>query len=140
MSKTSWSDEDLESLCNPNNHKIYFDGFEYWWQHKIHGNTWEIHSVQPYDTWRKPYGYIKFWLAKYAKELSERRVRDATSISDTMMMHDEVLKIAKSSKKTKYKIRAILDLDPDAGITYISNVLQISRQSVHKHVADKTRK
>ena len=37
MNKTSWSDQDLESLCLPENHKITFDGFEYWWYHKLHG-------------------------------------------------------------------------------------------------------
>jgi len=133
MSKTSWSDEDLESLCNPNNHKIYFDGFEYWWQHKIHGNKWETHSIQPYDNWKKPYGHIKYWLAKYAKELADRRVNDAKSIFDTMKIHDQIMEIAKSNIKTKNKINAIRNLMPDAEITYMSNVLNISRQAVHKH-------
>ena len=45
MNITSWSDQDLESLCLPENHKITFDGYEYWWYHKMETNGSYITST-----------------------------------------------------------------------------------------------
>jgi hypothetical protein len=39
---TSWSDEDLEKLSNPNNHRIRWDNIEYHWEHKINGHKWNL--------------------------------------------------------------------------------------------------
>ena len=134
MNITSWSNQDLKALCNPNNHKIMYDGFEYWWLHKIHGNKWELHSIKGYTNWKKPYGYIKFWLHKYANELAERRVEESLSILDEMLLHDKLLKIARGNMKTKRKIQEIISMFPKADVTYIAALLNISRQAIYRHL------
>ena len=46
---TSWSDEDLEKLSNPNNHRIRWDNIEYHWEHKINGYKWETHCIDSFE-------------------------------------------------------------------------------------------
>jgi len=111
-----------------------YDGFEYWWFHKIHGNKWELHHIKGYSNWKKPYGHIKFWLHKYAKELAERHVEESLSILHDMLLHDKLLKIARGNMKTKRKIQEILSMSPGVDITYLAALLNISRQAIYRHL------
>jgi len=139
MNVTSWSNEELELLCKPENHKITFDGFEFWWYHKIHGNKWDLHYIEGFEDWKKPYSWIQTWLYKWSKELTDRRVKAASSYFIKMKKNLEatkqVIDISNNKKlKTKQKIKMIQKLLPNESITYIANVLKISRQAVHRHL------
>ena len=139
MNITSWSNKDLESLCNPENHKITFDGFEFWWYHKIHGNKWDLHYVNGFKDWKKPYSWLKENLYKWSKELTDRKVKDASSYFYEMKKNLEatkqVMDISKDPKlKTKVKIKMIQELLPSESVTYIAKVLNISRQAIHRHL------
>lgn len=136
---TSWTDEQLEILCKPENHKITFDGYEYFWYHKLNGNKWEIHSVYSFDDWKKPYSWMKWALGAWAKELAQRR-KDASNahFKDMKSYLDKVEQarlIASDSKlKTKYKIAKIQELLPKESITFVASMLNLSRQAIHKHL------
>ncbi len=139
MNVTSWSNEELELLCKPENHKITFDGFEFWWYHKIHGNKWDLHYIEGFEDWKKPYSWIQTWLYKWSKELTDRRVKAASSYFIKMKKNLEatkqVIDISNNKKlKTKQKIKMIQKLLPNESITYIANVLKISRQAIHRHL------
>ena len=139
MNVTSWSNEELELLCKPENHKITFNGFEFWWYHKIHGNKWELHYIEGFEDWKKPYSWIQTWLYKWSKELTDRKVKAASSYFIKMKKNLEatkqVIDISNNKKlKTKQKIKMIQKLLPNESITYIANVLKISRQAVHRHL------
>ena len=134
MNITSWSDQDLKALCDPKNHKIVYDGYDYWWHHKIQGNKWELHSVKGYANWKTHYSHIKYWLYKYAQELSNRRLEESNDILNDMMLHDRLLVIAKGNMKTKRKIQEILSISPEAEVTYIAALLNVSRQAIHRHL------
>lgn len=139
MNITSWSDEELELLCKPENHKITFDGFEFWWYHKIHGNKWDLHSIKGFEDWKKPYSYLQAWLYKWSKELTERRVKAASSyfyeMKKSLEATKKVMDISNNPKlKTKVKIKMIQELLPNESITYIAKVLNLSRQAIHRHL------
>lgn len=139
MNITSWSNEELELLCKPENHKITFDGFEFWWYHKIHGNKWSLHYIEGFKDWKKPYSWLQTRLYKWTKELTDRRVEAASSYFYEMKKNLEaakqVMDISNNKKlKTKQKIKMIQELLPNESITYIANVLNLSRQAIHRHL------
>jgi len=139
MNITSWSDQDLESLCFPENHKITFDGYEYWWYHKLHGNKWDLHYINGFEDWKKPYSWLQSWLYRWSKELTDRKVKSASSYFYQMKQNlertKEVMSISNNKKlKTKVKIRLIRELMPQETIQYVADVLKISRQAVHRHL------
>lgn len=135
---TSWTNDELELLCKPQNHKIVFDGYEYKWYHKLDGNKWDIHSVYTFEDWKKPYSWLQWALAAWAKELEARRKDAAKEHFNEMKSYlrkvEQARLIANSSMKTKNKIQAIQELLPEESITFIADLLKMSRQAVHKHL------
>lgn len=139
MNITSWSNEELELLCNPENHKIIFDGHSFWWYHKIHGNRWDLHYINSFDDWKKPYSWLQTWLYKWSKELTDRKIKMANSYFNEMKKNlkasKQVMEISNNPKlKTKVKIQMIQELLPNESVTYIAKVLNLSRQAIHKHL------
>lgn len=139
MNITSWSNKDLEALCIPENHKITFDGFEYWWLHKIHGNKWELHCVEAFDNWKKPYSWLNEWLYKWSQELTIRKIKASSiylnKMKESLESTKQVIEISNNKRlKTKDKIKMIQELLPEESITFIANVLNISRQAIHRHL------
>ena len=139
MNKTSWSTKDLESLCIPENHKIIFDGYEYWWYHKIHGNKWDLHYINGFEDWKKPYSWLQTALYRWSKELTDRKVKTASSYFYQMKQDLEntkqVMDISNNKRlKTKEKIKLIMELMPKQTVQYVADVLKISRQAVHRHL------
>ena len=139
MNITSWSNEELELLCKPENHKITFDGFEYWWLHKIHGNKWELHCIEGFDNWKKPYSWLNEWLYKWSRELVDRKIQSSNlylnKMKESLESTKQVMEISNNKRlKTKDKIKMIQELLPEESITFIANVLNISRQAIHRHL------
>ena len=139
MNITSWSDKDLELLCIPENHKITFDGFQYQWYHKIHGNKWDLHYINGFDDWKKPYSWLQAALYNWSKELTTRRIKSSASyfneMKQTLALTKQVIEIGNNKKlKTKVKIRLIRELMPKETVQYVADILKISRQAVHRHL------
>jgi len=139
MNITSWSDKDLEFLCIPENHKITFDGFQYQWYHKIHGNRWDLHYINGFDNWKKPYGWLQAALYNWSKELSTRRIKSSATyfneMKRTLALTKQVIEIGNNKKlKSKVKIKLIRELMPQETVQYIADILKISRQAVHRHL------
>ena len=139
MNITSWPDKDLESLCSPENHKITFDGFEYWWLHKIHGNKWELHYIKGFDNWKKPYSWLNEWLYRWSQELIIRKIKASSvyliKMKESLESTKQVIEISNNKRlKTKEKIKMIQELLPEESIIFIANVLNVSRQAIHRHL------
>jgi hypothetical protein len=125
--KTSWTNEQLEKLSLPSNHKITYDGFEYWWHHKINGNKWELHYINSTEDSSKYVKYLTYWLIRWSKELSERLKE---SVRDGMKVFNQELKITQTyvsiSMMDKLTIQGKLDLmDETYRISYIDEVAKI---------------
>lgn len=137
---TNWNDDELYKLCDANNHRIKYTGFDYVWEHNINGK-WELHSIYRYKNWKKHYRNLKFWLNQWSRELSDRRVNKSKDCLDSIKNHlksmEDVIEIANSNMKTSAKIKEILNIMPNETVTFISNVLNVSRQSIHKHLKNK---
>lgn len=137
MIKTSWSDSDLEKLTNPKNHRIRFDGYEYVWEHKIN-KSWERHAIHNFEDYKRPYVSLQSWLWNWSKELMERKMKQASDYFKDMETYlkntKKVLEIKNGPYKTKKKIQMIQELMPSETVTFIADVLDISRQAVHKHI------
>jgi len=134
----SWTNEQLELLCKPENHKIIFDGYEYKWHHKLDGNKWDLHSVYTFEDWKKPYSWLQWALGAWSKELEARRKEASKDHFKDMKVYlykvEQARLIADSNLKTKSKIHQLQALLPEESITFISNLLKMSRQAIHKHL------
>jgi hypothetical protein len=138
MLKTSWSDEDLKKLCEPTNHRIRYDGYEYVWEHRVNGNKWELHSVWLKDNFNKLYANMKFWLYQWSKELTERKIKSAESYFAEMTKYLKATEVAihikNSDLTTKAKIKEIKKELPSVTVKFLSDLLNISRQIIHRHI------
>jgi hypothetical protein len=139
MSKTSWTDDELEKLCNPKSHRIIYDGFEYWWEHRISSNNWDLHYLEGFKDYKVPYYWLKIWLYKWAKELAERKVDASKSYLKEMQQYlkatEKAIEVADAKGiKTKTKIEMIQELLPNQSITAMASMLKISTQAIHKHL------
>ena len=71
LRKTNWTDHELLNLCNPANHKIEYDGFEYWWFSKAN-DIWVKQFINAFETENKALEYLYFNLSVWNKELFGR--------------------------------------------------------------------
>lgn len=134
---TSWSNEDLRKLCDVKNHKIKYDGYDFRWYHRIKGNAWDIHSVTIYESYQRAYSELCFWISRWSKELSDRieeeNRKHLKDMYQELKLVEDLIKIQNSNRKTSMKIKMIRNLIPDASVTYMADLLKVSRQAIHKH-------
>lgn len=130
---SSWTDKELERLCDPMNHKIVSDGFDYRWYHKLNGK-WEIHSIKVFEDYEKPYSWLQYWLSNWSKELTQRRknyARNKQKITNRIKriseMHDH---------STHQKVLRIHSIDPSLTNQEIGLELNISDRMVRKYISD----
>ena len=72
-------------------------------------------------------------------ELSLRKIESSsmylTKMKESLESTKQVLIISNNKKlKTKDKIKMIQELLPEESVTFIANVLNISRQAIHRHL------
>ena len=129
--KTSWTDEHLDKLCIPSNHKITYDGYEYWWMHKINGKKWELHYIEGQEEPTKLLRYLKYSLMRWSKEAEYRKSQYAKK-SITRLL--EELKITETyveiSNRKDLSIQEKIDLmNTKYRISYIDEVANILKVS-----------
>jgi len=128
---SSWTDEQLEQLSNPDNHKISYDGWEWVWYHNIDG-AWTQHSVQLFADYSKPYEWMSYHLAVWSKELNYRRIRKARY---NLRRESKIQRVRRDYKKdTIARAREIAQLNPELTHEEISNLLNVSRQSITRYL------
>ena len=106
-----WSVEDLKSLTQIENHKILFDGYEYYWMRKLK-DDWERHFILNFKDKNKAISYLKYSIVKwdkylYDKTTKERRASSYKEIIKTLNIQEKTYKIIKSSLPTIEKINHI---------------------------------
>tara|TARA_R110002153_G_scaffold128218_1_gene276139 strand:+ start:949 stop:1251 length:303 start_codon:yes stop_codon:yes gene_type:complete len=98
-----------------------------------------LHYINGFEDWKKPYSWLQAALYKWSKELTDRKVKTASSYFYRMKQDLEntkkVIEISNNKKlKTKEKIKLIKELMPKETVQYVADVLKISRQAVHRHL------
>ena len=144
MSRTSWSDDDLEKLSRKKNHRVRYNGHNYIWEHRLKGNKWEKHSIDCYAEYRKPLHEIHYWTYNYGKELSERQSKQDSlhyrELKRYLSITARMVRIRENPKlKTRDKIRMVMKTMPKKTAVGIAELLNISRQMVHKHQVEISR-
>ena len=131
MRKTSWSNKELEKLCNPENHKIVYDGFDYRWFHRINGK-WEIHSIYYFKDYDKPYSLLRYNLAVWSKELTTRRIEKARKVKRRQNRIERISK-ERTFDNTK-KAMEIHSIMPELTNEEIGNILGVSKQMIGRYL------
>lgn len=128
--KTSWTDDELQQLCDINNHRIIYDGYNYVWENKMN-NVWTRRTVFYYDTFAKPYSVLKYWIACWSKELIERKELKVynTLKGDALNMYRafEICKLdyLKNKEKTK-RIKKLIPHITDDTLSYMIGVHRVT--------------
>ncbi len=135
---TSWSDDDLSSLCRIENHKIVKDrDSNYRWYHKL-GGVWGVHSIWVFDDYRKPSAYLHFWLAMWLKELRQRECR---AIRLRTSKNRKARLIKKSLRKAMVnKILELNKLFPEYSKQELANELDVSLSTVQRALKRQNKK
>lgn len=131
MKKTSWTSNELEKLCNPDNHKITYDRYQYRWYHNINGK-WEIHSIKCFENYKQPYSLLQYNLAKWNKELMSRRFEQARN--KRMVQRKIELICGQQESATAVKVLEIHRMNPSLTQVEISRQLDVSQQLVYKYL------
>ena len=98
-----------------------------------------IHYIEGFDNWKKPYSWLNEWLYKWSQELAIRKIKASSTylikMKESLESTKQVIEISNNKRlKTKEKIKMIQELLPDESVTFIANVLNISRQAIHRHL------
>ncbi|WZE63648.1 hypothetical protein PANI_CDS0129 [Maribacter phage Panino] len=128
---TSWKDEELNLLCDPTNHRIFYDGYKYIWQNRVHGR-WRIHCVKEFDDYSTPYSWLQYWLAVWNHELMSRRkaiLRKERRTQRKVKRIQEEFEIS-----TVDKVKQIHKLRPELSAKEIGNLLNVSKQLVNRYL------
>ena len=56
---TSWSNEELKLLCEPDSHRIHFDGYEWIWQQGISG-IWTRQTLKEFNDYAHAYSFLVY--------------------------------------------------------------------------------
>ena len=136
--KRVWSTEDLQSLTQINNHKIMFDGYEYYWVRKLK-DEWERHYILNFKNKKKAFSYLKYSIGKWEKELVKRiskveRIASYKEIERILYIQEKTLKTARSSLPTIEKINHIRLVNKGITADELSNLLNLTKSIVYRHI------
>ena len=126
-----YSSSEIKKLAIPTNHKIKFDGYDYWWYSKI-GRSWQLHCIKPFDSRKKALSYIKYWIAEYWNK-DEQNEEYFSNMIKGAMEEVRIYDIVNSDIKTIDKVVAILDIKPYLNHQEISEYLGITKVSVGRY-------
>ena len=136
--KTSWSTEHLQMLTQVDNHKIMYDGFEYYWLRKLE-DDWERHFILNFEDSKKAFHYLKYNIDKWKEELNVRLEKTvvAESYKQLIKMLDTQEKITKTVNSvlpTIEKINHIRLIKEDISAVELSSLLKVKKSIIYRHI------
>ena len=128
--KSNWTTEELESLIQINNHRIMYDGYEYFWVRMLE-NKWERHFILNFSDKRKAFSYLKYNIGKWNKELLDRkkitdRITSYKELETILHTQEQTHKILNSEMPTIEKINHLRLVNNEVSATELSNMLDVS--------------
>ena len=135
--KSKWTLEELESLTKIKNHKIMFDGCEYYWKRKLN-EKWERHFILNFKTKEKAFSYLKYNISKWRKELLKlkNKLENNASFKDLERILDvqvKTYKIVNSGMPTIERINHIRLVNEDITVSELSNLLDVKSSIIYRH-------
>jgi len=135
--KSKWTLEELESLTKIKNHRIMFDGYEYYWVRKLN-EKWERHFILNFKTKEKAFSYLKYNIGKWRKELLKLKneLENNASYKDLERILDvqvKTYKIVNSGMPTIERINHIRLVNEDITVSELSNLLDVKSSIIYRH-------
>tara|TARA_R110001606_G_scaffold55903_1_gene135784 strand:- start:78 stop:533 length:456 start_codon:yes stop_codon:yes gene_type:complete len=136
--KTSWSTEDLQMLTQVDNHKIMYDGYEYYWLRKLE-DDWERHFILNFTNKKKAFHFLIYNIKEWKKELNVRLEKTvvAESYKQLIKMLDTQEKITKTVNSvlpTIEKINHIRLIKEDISAVELSSLLKVKKSIIYRHI------
>ena len=136
--KSKWTLEELESLTKIKNHKIMFDGYEYYWVRKLN-EKWERHFILNFKTKEKAFSYLKYNIGKWRKELLKlkNKLENNASYKDLERILDvqvKTHKIVNSGMPTIERINHIRLVNEGITASELSNLLDVKSSIIYRHL------
>jgi len=136
--KSKWTLEELESLTKIKNHRIMFDGYEYYWVRKLN-EKWERHFILNFKTKEKAFSYLKYNISKWRKELLKLKneLENNASYKDLERILDvqvKTHKIVNSGMPTIERINHIRLVNEDITALELSNLLDVKSSIIYRHL------
>ena len=136
--KTQWTTEELESLIEINNHRIMFDGYEYFWVRMLE-DKWERHFILNFSDKRKAFSYLKYNIGKWNKELLDRkkitdRITSYKELETILHTQEQTHKKLNSEMPTIEKINHLRLVNNEVSATELSNMLDVSSSMIYRHI------
>ena len=135
--KSKWTLEELESLTKIKNHRIMFDGYEYYWVRKLN-EKWERHFIINFKTKEKAFSYLKYNIGKWRKELLKLKneLENNASYKDLERILDvqvKTHKIVNSGMATIERINHIRLVNEGITVSELSNLLDVKSSIIYRH-------
>ena len=135
--KSKWTLEELESLTKIKNHRIMFDGYEYYWVRKLN-EKWERHFIINFKTKEKAFSYLKYNIGKWRKELLKlkNKLENNASYKDLERILDvqvKTYKIVNSGMPTIERINHIRLVNEGITVSELSNLLDVKSSIIYRH-------
>ena len=136
--KSKWTLEELESLTKIKNHRIMFDGYEYYWVRKLN-EKWERHFIINFKTKEKAFSYLKYNIGKWRKELLKlkNKLENNASYKDLERILDvqvKTHKIVNSGMPTIERINHIRLVNEGITASELSNLLDVKSSIIYRHL------
>ena len=125
--------EQYKNLSRFENHKIKYDGYDYWWYSKK-GDEFTIHCIQPFYNVKMLLSNIYFWISKYhTMSISNDEYLD---IMLKELFLDVKIKEISNNKtiKNKDKIKQILTIKPHIKPKELVDLLEVTKMAISKHL------
>ena len=133
---TSWSDEELKLLCEPDSHRIHFDGYEWIWQQGISG-IWTRQTLKEFNDYAHAYSFLVYNLASWKKEYdqreSKRRTKELRKIKSIERKASKIQSIVSSGSSTQSRVKDLLKLLPDLSNKDLANMLGVTCSLISKY-------
>ena len=126
----AYCESDLEDLIRIKNHKIIYDGYEYWWQSYKSG-SWSLHCVKPFPDYKSALAYIRYWLHQYLQMLIDEEARNnriTCEVIDQVRIYD----IVNSNKSTFNKVCEIYAIKPFLTQEEAGKMLGMSKMTISR--------
>ena len=136
--KTSWSTEDLKTLTQVDNHKIMFDGYEYYWIRKLK-DDWERHFILNFEDSKKAFHYLKFTIGMWQQELNKRleitvRAKSYKELERMLYIQEKTTKTVNSVLPTIEKINHIKLINEGISAEEPSSLLKVKKSIIYRHI------
>lgn len=124
---------ELKKLSDIENHKIIYDGYNYWW-HSVKDKEFTLHCIKPFNDYKVTLSHIKYWVHKYYKD-SIIKENYLDKMLNELMVEVKIKNICKDKTlKSKAKIKQVLFIKPNITPIELAKLLAVTTMAISKQL------